>query len=226
MESFNQEQKKREIVHTKRDEQITTDEFIEYLTSDPFYNSCDQLFFPESGSAVEHIPNQKRNLGSSFVHYQIPYKQRGSGIIPSSLTISSGSLSIIDDGNGNLIDPNDPNELTVGNIFYNSGNVFITSSGNFYNTSTAYKGIKDLNMTIDYEREVYFVHYKYFIDIDQDKYTFSTNDTFKDSDAGSPFLTAVYLYNDKNELIAKANLSKPVSTQNDIFLILDDLETV
>lgn len=177
---------------------------------------------------VEFIPQQERLLdgASSFVHYQIPYEDRGSGIIPSSLSITSGSLSIIDDGNGNLIDGNDPSEPVIGNIFYNSGNIFITSNSDFYNTSTAYKDIKDLNMTIDYEREVYFVHHKYFIDIDQDKYTFSTNDTFKNSDADSPFLTTVYLYNDNNELIAKANLSKPVSTQNDIFLILDDLETI
>lgn len=226
MQSFNDEQKKREIVHTKRGELVTTTKFTEYSTSDPFYNSCDQLFFPDSGSSVEYIPQQERSLGNSFTHYQIDYEKRSSGVVPSSVTISSGSLSIIDDGDGNLIDSNDPNEPVIGNIFYNSGNIFITSSGDFHNTSTAYKSIKDLEMSIDFEREVFFVHNKYFIDIDQDKYTFSTNETFKDSDADHPFLTTVFLYNDGNELIAKANLSKPVSTQNDIFLILDDLETI
>lgn len=175
---------------------------------------------------IEFIPQQERFLEGSFVHYQIPYEKRGSGIIPNSVSITSGSVGIVDDGDGNLLDSNDPNETIVGNIFYNSGNIFITSDNDFHNTSTSYKSIVSKEMTIDYEREVYFVHHKYFIDIDQDEYTFSTNDTFKDSDVDAPFLTAVYLYNDKNEIIAKARLSKPVSTENDIFLILDDLETV
>lgn len=46
MESFNREQKKREIVHTKKGEQIKTNEFTEYGSDDPFYYSVLQLYYP------------------------------------------------------------------------------------------------------------------------------------------------------------------------------------
>ena len=224
MRTFSEENKTREIVSTGRSETFNTIDFKEYTASDAFYRSIEELFY--TGSAVEYIPEQVRNQSASYTHYQIPYNKRSGGLYANTFVLESGSLKLVDDGNGNLTDANDPLEPHVGNIFYNSGNIMITSEGTFHNSSTKYKEIKNLNVTLSYKRETFFVHNKYFIDVNADDYTFSMNPTFRDSKAPHPFLTTIYLYNEKNEKIAVAKLSKPVSTENDVFIILDDLETI
>lgn len=227
MKSFTDDQKSSKTVYTNRSESLTTSDFTAYAVSDPFYNSLKNLFYNDDLSPIEYVPDQELQTLNDFVYFQIPYEQRGDSVVPNKFTITNGTDSITDDGNGNLVDANDGTETIIGNIFYETGVIVITSDNNFTNSGTPIKtDIAGNSVTINYQRKAFFIHNKYYIDIDQDEYTYSTNETFKDSDAPHPFLTSVSLFNNKNQLIAVARLSKPISTETDIFLILDDLETL
>ena len=156
----------------------------------------------------------------------------GSKILPNSfLMVSSSNLSIRDDGNGNLYTGSEH----IGNIFYAHGLVVITNqSSSYQNLNSA--SISFQNEHIIYENEVrcivkesdYNLSYnptllKYkgqYIVSGSSGYTLtgSFDSTVKDFDTGSffqPYVTAIGLYNDDNELLMVAKLGKPIVLSSD-----------
>lgn len=225
MKSISKNMKSREQIMKYRSESITTSDFVEYSTQDGFHSVCESLFLNSKpieypfNILIEHQPSD------NFVHYQIPYEKRGGGLEPLSFKMSFDGYSIFDDGYGNLMEDGDLSETIIGNIFYNSGNIFLYDRLLSDNTKSLLTVDSDV-VSLKYKREVFFIHNKIYLEIDSGEYNNTRNKTFQESQAKTPFITCVYLYNEDDELIAKAQLSKPVSTSVDLFLILDDLETI
>lgn len=130
------------------------------------------------------------------------------------------------DDNGTLIDEN---FIVCGFIFYREGLVVISKNYlyGFLTTSFVNSFDGDDQDLLD-NLEWYFV-YDYEYDIEYNSYIaklnsgelkHSSNLTFKKQT--KPFVTKVGLFNSKNELIAYATLSKPVSSDADVLFVLDD----
>lgn len=191
----------------------------------------DILFTYFSGSPQEYIPLQKLNTfdpSGSVVFHQIPLRRRGYGITPRTfvMTVDSSNQTLVDDGNGNLLQ--EGTTTHVGNIFYNSGNVFIYNTGSFSGGGIPFLDIADPSYVKDirFVREMKFVEERVYLSVDSSQYTFSTNPSFIYSDAPHPFITKIVLYNDNNEAIMVGHLSRPVEVDNDISIVLDMLETI
>lgn len=209
--------RKKNIVSKLRQENIVTDEFTLYQDTDPFFKSLEQLFINDENQ-LEHVSGQELVSGSSIIHYQVPYEKRGDGIKAGTINISYNSNVILDDGEGNLYNQVDEN-TTVGNVWYGSGNITLKNEAPL-------DSFVGQNVDVTFKRNVFFIENKIYIDVNSGQYNRSSNVTFKDSGVKYPHISCIYLYNEDNELIAKAQLSKPISTEVDLFFVLDDLETL
>jgi hypothetical protein len=231
MEYIPKEQIHRNIITSPKRILVGDVEFQKYFSSESMFRYVYTSFY--SGSALEYIPEQNLDefdVTGSFVYYQVPLNKRGYDIKRNTFSITvNNNYYIDDDGFGNLYERG--TTKFVGNVFYNIGIVNILNTGSFENSSINFQ---DLDVSI-YEKNITFVRDMKFIEerihvsIDSDAYTYSTNPTFQFTgfrDAPFPYLTKIILYNDDNEIIAVASLSRPVELSTDVFLVLDMLETI
>jgi hypothetical protein len=144
----------------------------------------------------------------------------GSKILPNSFQISSSGTIITDDGNGNLY----TGSKHVGNIFYAHGLAVITNqTSSFQNliTGSVTRSISFQNEHIIYENEVRCI-------VRESDYNLSYNPTlvtgsyasgslrgFATSASFQPYVTAIGLYNDENDLLMVAKLGKPIVLSSD-----------
>ena len=163
----------------------------------------------------------------------------GSKILPTSFNISSSTMNIIDDGNGNLYDVagassgyiavnyisasyfktgSGGGKFFVGNIFYAHGLIVLTNQSYYSFPSTDTFNISFQNEHIVYENEVRCI-------VKESDYNLSYNPSLSDS-SGSlygfatsssfyPYTTTIGLYNDENELLMVAKLGKPIMLSSD-----------
>ena len=169
----------------------------------------------------------------------IPSKLFGEKIQPGSFKMQGPSGSIADDGNGNLITAG--NEI-CGIITYQHGLVVITSdasSGSLYGTANygvdVYGGtdanfipsfITNSNVTCSFSSSYTIFETQYKCTVDATEYNFSLNPSlisgstdgtiygFATSSYFNPYVTTVGLYNEAQDLIAVAKLSKPLPLNN------------
>lgn len=225
METIPNDFRKRDIITRNRDETITSTTFSKYPSTNPFYNVCKSVFLKNYPNEVITGMDIGFTDGQNFVHHQISYKYIGDGIKPRSFSMNFDDHTLFDDGDGNLIEDGDTDEIVVGNIFYKSGNIFLYDYTLFDTIKELHDIIND-SVVMTYKRPVFFIQNKIYIQIDKDEYNKSTNSTFDESGAPYPFISSIYLYNEEEELMAKAQFSKPIPTDTDLFIILDDLETL
>ena len=182
-----------------------------------------ERYFPTSSSATIGVVS-------------IPSKLYGDKIQPSSFIITAESGSITDDGNGNLILSSSGD--ICGNIIYQHGLVVITydgALGSYYSTASygvdAYGGdatrfitnfITSSNVTCSFSSSYTLFETQYKCTFDTSEFNFSLNPslisgstegTVYDFVTGSyfnPYVTAVGLYNEAQDLIAVGKLAKPL----------------
>jgi len=185
-----------------------------------------ERYFPTSSSAIIGV-------------ISIPSKLYGDRIQPGSFNITSDSVSITDDANGNL--------LTIsgnicGNIIYQHGLAVITfdgSLGSYYATASygvdSYGGdatgfitnfITSSNVTCSFSSSFTIFETQYKCTFDPSEFNFSlnpslisgsTDGTVYDFATGSyfnPYVTTVGLYNENQDLIAVGKLAKPLPSNN------------
>lgn len=169
----------------------------------------------------------------------IPSKLFGEKIQPGSFRFRGPSGSISDDGNGNLVTPN--NRL-CGIITYQHGIVVITSEGSpeaiygigTYGTSS-YEGnsvtflqnlITSPNVTCSFSSSYTIFETQYKCTVETSEFNLSLNPSlisgstdgiiygFATSSYFNPYVTAVGLYNEAQDLIAVAKLAKPLPLNN------------
>jgi len=185
-----------------------------------------ERYFPTSSDAIIGV-------------ISIPSKLFGEKIQPGSFKLEGPSGSVTDDGNGNLITAG--NEI-CGIITYQHGLGVITSdasSGSLYGFANygvdAYGGsdtafitnfINSTNVTCSFSSSYTIFETQYKCTVDATEYNFSLNPSlisgssdgiiydFAASSYFNPYVTTVGLYNEAQDLIAVAKLSKPLPLNN------------
>ena len=158
----------------------------------------------------------------------IPSNLFGEYLNPSTVTLISGSVTLYDDGLGNMLS----SSLKVGDIIYEHGLIILTS-GSFINNF-----ISTPNLTCSFESTVTIYESQYKCTIRQNEFNFSQNPTLISGSSNSgviydyatgsyfnPYITTIGLYNNSNDLIAVAKLAQPIPlssvTDTNIIVNLD-----
>lgn len=181
---------------------------------------------------LESSINISRSLDATGegIVYSIPQKLYGSHLEPNTISIVSSSVTITDDGQGNLFD----GSTQVGNVIYSHGMLIVTDptyakedvdSITFKSNVPIYTQVYNIKVS-DYE----FNH-----TLNPTAQTGSTILSYSGSSylqqsgvylnaiTGSdfqPYITAVGLYNDSNELIAVGKLAQPLPKPADTELTI------
>jgi hypothetical protein len=168
----------------------------------------------------------------------IPSNLFGEYLKPTTVALTSGSITLQDDGLGNIL----YNNLKVGDVIYEHGLIILTSDGIpgqdgygyiIYGTGS-YGGGDELfinnfittpNLTCSFESTITIYESQYKCTLRQNEFNFSQNPTlisgslnsgviydFATGSYFSPYITTVGLYNNNYELIAVAKLSQPLPT--------------
>lgn len=160
--------------------------------------------------AYRYFPTES---GSVIGVVSIPSNLFGEYLKPTSITLISESITLQDDGLGNIIS----GSTNVGNIIYEHG-VIILTSGSFINNF-----ITTPNLTCSFQSTVTIYESQYKCTIRQNEFNFSQNPTLISGSSNSgivynyatgsyfdPYVTTIGLYNNNYELIAVAKLAQPL----------------
>lgn len=209
---------------------------LNQLYYQPFDKTSKQMLH---SSSFEYYPQSSfvqgnRSLKSRATVYSIPKSMFGTHIEPGSFSLGTEgdeyvlnqsdyveeiyiyNGKLFDDGEGNLIFPNDSGvDVVVGNIFYAHGLIVLTDAtvaDSFGNTPRS-----DMSWVSNHPIYTYNYHCKvsdYEFNVSQNPTTVQgTDNTLRSNITGSafqPYITTVGLYNASSELIAVGKLSKPL----------------
>lgn len=145
----------------------------------------------------------------------IPSNLFGSYFKPGTISISNGTLTIADDGNGNMI----ANSLKYGDVIYEHGIIILTSStGSIINSFAT-----GSNITCSFNSAYNIFETQYKCTIRENEFNFSTNPTqisgssnsgvlydFATGSFFTPYATTVGLYDNNYNLLAVAKLAQPL----------------
>ena len=174
----------------------------------------------------------------------IPSNKYGENLKPGTVTLSNGTSSLSDDGEGNLI----TGSLKVGDIIYSHGMIILTSDGipqqdgyGYITYGTGSYGIGDsifiqsftnsTNLSCSFDSTLTIYESQYKCTLRENEFNFSQNPTLitGSSNSGSsyftPYITSIGLSNNDKELLAIAKLSQPLrisdTTDTSIIINLD-----
>lgn len=180
----------------------------------------------------------------------IPSRLFGEQVKPKTFVVNSSLGSILDDGEGNILFSQDPyvdpeyvddyyfaniSNAKVGNIIYSHGLAIITKDNISGSVGIINAFTTGSNVTMSFN-STYTIHEtQYKCTVSEAEFNFSlnpsllsgsNNDTIYDFATGSffaPYFTTVGLYNDRQELLMVAKLSKPLlsSRTTDVNLIIN-----
>jgi hypothetical protein len=166
----------------------------------------------------------------------IPSNLFGEYLKPGTVSISDGTITLLDDGNGNMI----YNNLKYGDVIYEHGMIIITSGGTSsqpgygyvtygsgtYGTNTinvVNSIILGSNITCSFSSTLTIYETQYKCTLRENEFNFSQNPTLisGSSNSGklydyatgsyfSPYITTVGLYDNDYNLLAVAKLSQPL----------------
>ena len=180
--------------------------------------------------AYEHYTQSslspKRTLGTEFALITIPKEVYGEAIQPGTLRLEDSGDVITDDGEGVLyVDGN-----ICGNVIYSHGMIIITEEQDFSAASfTSLTSSSTIEISF---RNTYTIYeHQYRCKVNQSQLNFTQNPSSHTDGVISadltgnefqPYITAVGLYNDANELVAVGKLSMPIpkSQYNDMTFVV------
>jgi hypothetical protein len=187
--------------------------------------------------------------GDTIGVISIPSNLFGEYLKPTTVTLISGSVTLHDDGLGNML----YGSLKVGDVIYEHGLIILTSDGIpgqsgygyiIYGTGS-YGGEDELfinnfittpYLTCSFESTVTIYESQYKCTIRQNEFNFSQNSTLISGSSNSgiiyswatgsyftPYITTVGLYNNNKELLAVAKLAQPlpISSVTDTNIIIN-----
>jgi hypothetical protein len=175
----------------------------------------------------------------------IPSNLFGEYLNPGTISITSASLNLYDDGLGNLISAS----KKIGDVIYEHGIIIITNSGTTLYSSTLPNNFYSGSLTCSFESTVTIYETQYKCTIRENEFNSSNNPSLISgslsisNDSGSsfpqpgsgklndnvtgsyfsPYITTVGLYNNNKELIAVAKLAQPlpVSSVTDTSILIN-----
>jgi len=144
----------------------------------------------------------------------IPKKLYGDRIQPNSILINSGSVNIIDDGEGNLISGSN----ILGNVVYSHG-LLVLTTGSFID------GITGSYVTCSFSSSYTIYETQYKCNIRENEFNLSLNPTLISTNDGTiysyatgsdfaPYITTIGLYNNNKELLAIGKMSQPLPSSH------------
>ena len=196
-----------------------------------------------------------RNLDDTTLNWiSISQPIYGDGIKKGSVELidRTNGVTIVDDGIGNLYDrvvydtlKSSGANITgsyVGNVFYEHGNIVITTGSSYENTAvTGYtpgtEGVGGFNLTIKSNNTIY-EHSVFCID-DDGEFNFSMNESlietgsdgknnddrfligYATSSTFQPYVTTIGLYDDFNRLVAIGKLPRPISNDPNLAIAFE-----
>ena len=183
--------------------------------------------------------------------FSIPSNLWGEYLKPGTVSISNGTITLTDDGEGNMI----YNSLKYGDVIYEHGIIIITSAGSSYSGpygSGTYGGavygvstgnfinsfITSSNITCSFSSSFNIYETQYKCTIRENEFNFSNNQTqisgssnsgilydFATGSFFTPYATTVGLYDNAYNLLAVAKLAQPLPlsavTDTSILINLD-----
>jgi hypothetical protein len=175
----------------------------------------------------------------------IPSNLFGEYLNPGTISITSASLNLYDDGLGNLISAS----KKVGDVIYEHGIITITNSGTTSYSSTLPNNFYSGSLTCSFESTVTIHETQYKCTIRENEFNFSNNPSLISGSAAisngsgslfpqpgsgklndnvtgsyfSPYITTIGLYNNNKELLAVAKLAQPlpVSSVTDTSILIN-----
>ena len=166
-----------------------------------------------------------RSIDTNIQFIGIPQRLYGERIKANSFTLTGTSATITDDGHGNLLSAS----VSVGNIFYEHGNVIITNTGSVCQNAP----YGSFTMTFDGIHTVY--EYQVTCHVPENELTMTTNPTNYVSGSGdtvqglpisssilttgwAPYITTIGFYNDNYELLMLGKLATPIKNDPELLL--------
>ena len=171
----------------------------------------------------------------------IPSNLFGEYIKPGTFSLTTPSNTIVDDGEGNLMD----STLKVGDIVYQHGMVILTAfgssiTGSSYGSAlygTGIYGSNDIselnefitgsNITCSFQSTTTIYESQYKCTLRENEYNYTQNPSAISSSLNSgivhdfltgsyfePYITTVGLYNNANQLVAVGKLAQPLQSSN------------
>ena len=175
----------------------------------------------------------------------IPSNLFGEYLNPGTISLTSASLNLYDDGLGNLISAS----KKVGDVIYEHGIITITNSGTTSYSSILPNNFYSGSLTCSFESTVTIYETQYKCTIRENEFNFSNNPSLTSGSAAisnssgssfpqpgsgklndnvtgsyfSPYITTVGLYNNNKELLAVAKLAQPlpVSSVTDTSILIN-----
>lgn len=155
----------------------------------------------------------------------IPQNICGTHIEPSTFSIT-GSLGVLDDGNGELFlatgAPLVRSTTRVGDIIYNQGIVVITNTGSVNLTTTG-------SYSVGWNSNLPIYTYNVHCQVKDSEMNTSYNPTLLDEEGEikeeftgnifTPYITSIGLYNGAHELLAVAKLNRPIPKVDNIDMV-------
>lgn len=166
----------------------------------------------------------------------IPSNLFGEYLKPNSVVLTSGSISLQDDGLGNIL----YNNLKVGDIIYEHGMIILTNDGipgqdgyGYINYEGGTYGLGDAsfiedfinspNLACSFDSTITIYESQYKCTVRENEFNFSQNPSLISGSSNSgiiysfatgsyfnPYVTTVGLYNNNKELLAVAKLAQPL----------------
>jgi hypothetical protein len=213
---------------------------------------------PYTPNAYNYLPNTlladryyPTGSGDIIGVISIPSNKYGETLKPGTVTLSNGTSSLYDDGEGNLI----TSSLKVGDVIYSHGIITLTNDGIpqqdgygyiTYGTGSYGAGdsnfiqsfINSSNISCSFDSTLTIYESQYKCTLRENEFNFSQNPTLISGSSNSgilydfatgsyftPYITSIGLYNNDKELLAIAKLSQPLkisdTTDTSILINLD-----
>lgn len=209
----------------KKDVSYVDTSFDEYNIDDDFTYSIKQIFYRDEGFSYDYVYKQNLLFNDNYLFFQIPVDDRRYGLVEGSIKLNVGDYTIVDDDHGNLYEYDNGiiEDVQIGNIFYDSGCIFITADNNFSGTTTDIVNYINSNQKdLEFKKYIFLRERAYLISVSENEYNFTTNNTW---DEDKPmFFNQILLYNDNYEVMATANISRNIPLENNITIMLESIE--
>lgn len=192
------------------------------------YKSVEQLYYSNyvsssyraSGSYDNFLQSSNNDLrffptssNANIAVITIPSKLYGEYIVPNTFTFSSGAVTLVDDGEGNITS----GSVNYGNIIYPHGIIVITTGSATVNVSQL---VSSNVVTCSFQSSYTIYETQVKCDLESDEYNYSYNPSlweqtgsvygFVTASYFAPYITTIGLYNENQELLMVAKASQPI----------------